>query len=54
MESLDHGGLLVVATDSPLPEDTHDNRDRFLRLHKAYWQYRSGKTTKNFFKSCRP
>jgi hypothetical protein len=35
MESLAHGGLLVVATDSPLPEDTQDTRDRFLRLHAA-------------------
>ncbi len=35
MESLGHDGLLVVATDSPLPEDTQDSRDRFLRLHTA-------------------
>jgi hypothetical protein len=35
MESLGHGGLLVVATDSPLPEDTPDSRERFLRLHAA-------------------
>jgi hypothetical protein len=35
MESLAHGGLLVVAADSPLPEDTQDNRERFLRLHAA-------------------
>jgi hypothetical protein len=35
IESLAHGGLLVVATDSPLPEDTPDSRDRFLRLHAA-------------------
>lgn len=35
VEPLAHGGLLVVATDSPLPEDTQDNRERFLRLHGA-------------------
>ncbi len=35
MEPLGHGGLLVVATDSPLPEDTPDSRERFLRLYAA-------------------
>jgi hypothetical protein len=32
---LNHGGLLIVATESPLPEDTEENRDRFLRVHTA-------------------
>ena len=35
IEPLHHGGLLVIATDSPLPEDTADTRDRFLRLDEA-------------------
>jgi hypothetical protein len=35
VEPLQHGGLLVVATDSPLPEDTADTRDRFWRLDAA-------------------
>jgi hypothetical protein len=35
MEPLEHGGLLVLATDSPLPEDTEDNRQRFLQLDAA-------------------
>ena len=35
IEGLNHGGLLVVATDSPLPDDTEDNRRRFLRIHAA-------------------
>lgn len=35
IEPLQHGGLLVVATDSPLPEDTADTRERFLRLDEA-------------------
>ena len=35
IERLNHGGLLIVATDSPLPEDTDDTRDRFLRLDEA-------------------
>ena len=35
IEPLGHGGLLVVATDSPLPDDTPDTRDRFPRLHAA-------------------
>jgi hypothetical protein len=35
VEPLNDGGLLVVATDSPLPEDSEENRQRFLRLHAA-------------------
>ena len=35
IEGLNHGGLVVVATDSPLPDDTEDNRRRFLRVHAA-------------------
>jgi hypothetical protein len=35
IESLDWDGLLIVATDSPLPEDSEENRQRFLRLHAA-------------------
>jgi hypothetical protein len=35
VETLDHGGLLVVATDSPLPDDNEENRQRFLRVHAA-------------------
>jgi Protein of unknown function (DUF3396) len=35
IESLDHGGLLVVATLSPLPDDNEENRRRFLQLHAA-------------------
>jgi hypothetical protein len=35
MQSLGHGGLLVLATDSPIPADTPDSRERFLRLHAA-------------------
>jgi hypothetical protein len=35
VDPLGHGGLLVVATDSPLPADTEDNRQRFLRVHAA-------------------
>jgi hypothetical protein len=35
IESLNHGGLLVVATDSPLPDDTEENRQCFLRVHPA-------------------
>jgi hypothetical protein len=30
---LSHGGLLLVGADSPLPEDTEPNRERFLKLH---------------------
>lgn len=33
IEGLRGGGLLIVATDSPLPEDTEENRQRFLTLH---------------------
>jgi hypothetical protein len=29
------GGLLIVATPSPLPEDSQDNRQRFASLHRA-------------------
>jgi Protein of unknown function (DUF3396) len=35
IEPLGHGGLLVVTTDSPLPDDTEENRQRFLALHAA-------------------
>jgi hypothetical protein len=35
IERLEHGGLLVVATDSPLPEDTGETRARFLPLDEA-------------------
>jgi hypothetical protein len=35
VDRLEHGGLLVVATDSPLPEDTGETRSRFLRLDEA-------------------
>jgi hypothetical protein len=35
IDALDHGGLLIVVTDSPLPEDTPETRDRFGRLHSA-------------------
>ena len=35
VEPLQHGGLLVVATDSPLPEDTDATRERFWRLDEA-------------------
>ena len=35
VEPLDHGGLMVVATDSPLPEDTDENRRRFTMVHAA-------------------
>ena len=35
IDPLDHGGLLVVATDSPLPDDSEENRQRFLRVHAA-------------------
>ena len=34
-EPLEHGGMLVVATDSPLPEDSADNHRRFRRVHEA-------------------
>ena len=35
IESLDHGGLLIIATESPLPQDTGEHRDRFSRLEAA-------------------
>jgi hypothetical protein len=35
IDRLEHGGLLVVATDSPLPEDTAATRERFSRLDAA-------------------
>jgi Protein of unknown function (DUF3396) len=35
VEPLNGGGLLIVATDSPLPEDSEESRRRFLRLHAA-------------------
>lgn len=35
LEPLRDGGLLIVATDSPLPEDSEDNRARFRRLEAA-------------------
>ena len=35
MEPLNGGGLLIVATASPLPADTEENRRRFARLHAA-------------------
>ena len=35
VEGLSHGGLLIVATDSPLPDDTEENRQRCLLIHRA-------------------
>jgi len=35
VEPLEHGGLLVVATEAPLPENGEDTRERFLRLDEA-------------------
>ena len=35
VESLAHGGLLIVAADSPLPQDTDATRDRFWSLDAA-------------------
>ena len=35
VESLNGGGLLVVATDNPFPEDTEDTRRRFLAIYHA-------------------
>jgi hypothetical protein len=35
IDALEHGGLLLVATGSPLPEDTEENRRRFLELDAA-------------------
>lgn len=35
IEPLADGGLLVVATDSPLPEDSEESRRRFLAVHRV-------------------
>jgi hypothetical protein len=35
LEPLPQGGLLIVATDTPLPQDSEDNRARFERLEAA-------------------
>ena len=35
IDSLDHGGLMIITTDSPFPEDTEQNRQRFLEVHAA-------------------
>lgn len=35
LEVLEHGGLMVIATDSPMPEDTAENRQRFMRVQEA-------------------
>jgi hypothetical protein len=35
LEPLNDGGLLIVATASPMPEDTEENRRRFLALNDA-------------------
>jgi hypothetical protein len=35
IEALNHAGLLVVATENPLPEDSDQNRRRFLAVHRA-------------------
>jgi hypothetical protein len=35
IEKLEHGALLIVATDSPLPEDTGETRSRFVRVDEA-------------------
>lgn len=35
VDRLSHGGLLVVATDTPLPDDTEATREQFARLHTA-------------------
>ena len=35
IEPLDPGGLLVVAAESPLPEDSEQNRERFRRLYRT-------------------
>ena len=35
IEPLDAGGVLIVATHSPLPEDSEENRARFRRLEAA-------------------
>ena len=35
VERLDHGGCLIVATETPLPDDIDETRSRFLRLDEA-------------------
>jgi len=35
IEALHHGGLLVVATESPLPEDSEENRQHFRTVHRV-------------------
>jgi len=35
IEALHDGGLLVVATESPLPEDSEENRQRFLAVRRV-------------------
>lgn len=35
IDRLNDDGLLIVATDSPLPEDSEENRQRFLQLEAA-------------------
>lgn len=35
IETLHDGGLLVVATESPLPKDSEENRQRFLAVHRV-------------------
>jgi hypothetical protein len=35
VEALNGDGVLIVATDSPLPADTEEARARFLMLHRA-------------------
>jgi hypothetical protein len=35
VEQIAHGGLLILATDTPLPEDTDETREKFLRLDEA-------------------
>jgi hypothetical protein len=34
-ESLDDGGMLIVTTDAPLPQDSEDTRARFRRVESA-------------------
>ena len=35
VERLAHGGCLIVATETPLPDDIDETRSRFLRLDEA-------------------
>jgi hypothetical protein len=35
IETLRDGGLLVVTTESPLPEDSEESRQRFLAVHRV-------------------